>query len=82
MRPSTNSPSHFLPQTAACDRAARTHCTGEGGRAHYPHRSTHVDFPSALHYPPITINPPSGAFITQSLSCDSSPRDNMYLHST
>ncbi len=34
-----------------------------------------MDFPSALHYPLVTINPASGAFITQSLLCDSSPRD-------
>ncbi len=80
MRLSINAPSHFSHrQQCVTDQShwstARPHCTGKEGREHSPHRNTHVDFFPLFALPSFKINPPSGAFIQQSLSCDSSPRD-------
>ncbi len=77
MRLSINSPSHLSHrQQCVTDQPhwsiAWTHCTRIEGNEHSQHWSTHVDL---FELPSFKINTPSGAFIQQYLSCDSSPRD-------
>ncbi len=87
MRLSTNSPSDLSHRKQwMTDQphwsTARTHCTGIKEREHSRHRSTHKGLylsPVLSKLPCLRINPPCGAFLQQSLSCDSSSRDNI-LH--
>ncbi len=83
MRLSTNSPSDLSHRKQRMtDRphwsTARTHCTGIEEREHSRHRSTQGGLylsPALSTLPCLWINPPSGAFLQQSLSCDYSSCD-------